>query len=178
MANSNANKGKGLEDQIIKECEYYERKDIAVIKKIPNNWVVRRKGPHIVGANPIPSGLCDFIGTSKLVEGRTIVFDAKECKQKTRFPLRYIKPSQMDHMEETVKHGGIAFLVVFFTEIGGMYTIHYDQIKPFWDRAEESPEPGKMSIPLKYFQENAIELDQCDFMGSVEHYFTGKLQGI
>jgi recombination protein U len=166
-----ANKGKQLEDAIIKQNEYYLKNEIATIKKIPNNWVVRRKGPHIVGANPVPSGLCDFVGTSHLVGGRSIVFDAKENKNKTNFPLRNIKVEQMDHMEETVLHGGIAFLIIHFTDesIDKTYFVPYKFIKPYWDDAEAHPDvKGMQSIPLKDIQGNCDRILGMEYMGFVQ----------
>ena len=155
-------KGKELEDRIIKQNEHYLKQGIATIKKIPNKWVIRRKGPHIVGANPAPSGLCDFIGTSKLVSGRLIVFDAKECKLKTRFPLKNIKPEQMDHMQETVEHGGIAFLIVHFTELNETYFLPYSFVKPYWDAAEK--EEGPSSIPLDEIREKCPQIIDMDYL--------------
>lgn len=165
MAKKNANLGKVLEDKIIKQNEFYLKNNLATIKKVPNAWVVRRKGPHIVGANPVPSGLCDFVGTSKLIGGRMIVFDAKETKNKTTFPLNNIKPSQMDHMQETIDHGGIGFLVVWFTEMNETYVINHKQIRPFWEYAEQNPdEKGAKSIKLQFFQEECKRIDDLEYL--------------
>jgi recombination protein U len=165
MAKKNANLGKGLEDRITKQNEWYEKQGVAVIRKIPNPWVVRRKGPHIVGANPVPSGLCDFIGTSHLVGGRSIVFDAKECKLKTRFPLKNIKPEQMDHLTETIKHGGIGFLIIDFTELNEMYYVPYEFILPYWDDAEDENNP--QSIPIADIREKCTHIHDMHYMGHI-----------
>lgn len=144
-----ANQGKWLEDRIIEQCDFYERNGIGTFAKIPNNWVVRRKGPHIIGANPVPSGLCDFIGTTHIFEGRIIVFDAKETTNKTNFPLKNIKPGQMDHMREVNRHGGIAFLLVYFAEHHETYILPFRYVETYWEYAEDHPdERGAKSIPL------------------------------
>lgn len=162
------NLGKVLEDKIIEQNKVYLDQGWATFNKVPNNWVVKRKGPHIVGANPAPSGLCDFIGTSKLVGGRLIVFDAKECKQKTLFPLRNIKVSQMDHMKDTIDHGGIGFLIIWFTELDQMYYAPYDFILPYWMDAEAHPDvKGSQSIPVKDFQEHCPLISDMEFLGYV-----------
>lgn len=168
---SKANQGKGLEDKIIKQNAYYLKKGVASVKKVPNNWVVQRKGPHIVGARPVPSGLCDFVGTSHLVGGRMFVFDAKETKNKTTFPLKNIKPEQMDHMEETIDHGGIGFLIVHFTEIDEIYYLPFEFIKPFWDDAELNPGvKGMQSIPLKTIREKCTIIHDMEYMGHIRHH--------
>jgi recombination protein U len=167
---SKANMGKILEDKIIKINKHYLEVGTASIKKVPNAWVVRRKGPHIIGANPVPSGLCDFVGTSHLVGGRQIVFDAKECKLKTRFPLRNIKPSQMDHMKETVDHGGIAFLIIWFTETDEMFYVPYQFIEAYWIDAELHPDDKNKSIPLQDIQNHCTVITEMEYMGHVRFY--------
>lgn len=151
-----AQKGMLLESMINKMNADYERIGIGTFKKIPNNWSVQRKGPHIVGAKPIPSGLCDYVGTSHYVNGRTVVFDAKECKLKKQFNLKYIKPEQMDHMREVAEHGGIAFALVWFTELDEYYCLPYSFIVPYWDASEL--EEGVQHIPIVDIREKAFKL--------------------
>lgn len=161
------NLGKQLEDKIVKENQALKKLGMARVDKIPNNWVVRRKGPHIVGASPVPSGLCDFVGISFNVR-KMFVFDAKECKLKTRFPLKNIKPEQMEHMEDVIKHGGIGFFIIWFTELNEMYYVPYQKVKPFWDMAEKS-EDEKQSIPLQFFRDNCYEIRDMDYYSHVIH---------
>jgi recombination protein U len=167
MSKKNANLGKVLEDKIVKQNQFYLKKDLATIKKVPNAWVVRRKGPHIIGANPVPSGLCDFVGTARKMNGRLIVFDAKECKLKTRFPLKNIKPSQMDHMKETINMGGIGFIIIWFTEIDETYYVPYDFILPYWIDAENDPEESNKSIPLVDIREHCTIIHDMEYLGHI-----------
>lgn len=155
-------KGMLLESKIKQINDEYEEKGIASFKKIPNNWSVKRKGPHIVGASPIPSGLCDYIGTSHYVGGLTVTFDAKECKLKKQFNLSYIKWEQMEHMKEVERHGGIAFVLVWFTELDEYYCLPYSFIVPYWDASER--EEGAQHIPIKDIQEKAHQLIETDYM--------------
>lgn len=176
MAKKNVNLGKQLEDKIIKTNEYYDREGIAYIHKVPNAWVVKRKGPHIVGANPVPSGLCDFYGTSPQLNGRLIVFDAKETKNKTSFPLKNIKHQQMDQMERVTMAGGLAFLVVWFTESNEAFYAPYDFIAPYWDMAEQHPGVrGYQSIKLKDFRERCELILDMDYMGQVMNHHRSEL---
>ncbi|AYP68802.1 holliday junction resolvase [Bacillus phage vB_BpsM-61] len=164
MSKKNSNLGKLLEDKIMVQNELYRRKKQATFNKIPNNWVVRRKGPHIIGANPVPSGLCDFIGTEKAVGGRMIVFDAKECSLKTRFPLSNIKPGQMDHMQETIDHGGVAFLVIQLNQLNKVYYAPYDFIYAYWQDAENNPQERNKSIPFRDIEAECIEIKNMDYL--------------
>lgn len=161
------NLGKQLEDKIIKENKLLKSHGMARVDKIPNNWVVRRKGPHIVGANPVPSGLCDFIGISnKLEKGSMFVFDAKECKLKTRFPLKNIKYQQMEHMADIREQGGIAFFIIWFTELDKTFFVPYRKVLPFWNMAEQS-EDERQSIPLSFFEDNCYTIDHMDYFPHV-----------
>lgn len=154
-------KGMLLESAINKINAEYLEQGIASVKKIPNAWVVRRKGPTIVGATPVPSGLCDYVGTSHYVGGKTVVFDAKECKLKKQFNLKAIKWQQMDHMGEVERHGGIAFILVWFTELDEYYCLPYTFILPYWEASEA--EEGVQHIPLKDIQEQAYKLESVAY---------------
>lgn len=154
-------KGMLLEQMLNKVNESYEEKGMATFKKIPNNWKVTRKGPHITGASPIPSGLCDYVGTSHYVNGKTVVFDAKECELKKQFNLRYIKWEQMEHMKEVEAHGGISFVLVWFTELDEYYCLPYSFILPYWEASET--EEGVQHITLKDIQEHAYKLDSAAY---------------
>lgn len=149
-------KGMLLESAINAVNAEYLDQGIASVKKIPNAWVVRRKGPQIVGATPVPSGLCDYVGTSHYVGGKTIVFDAKECKLKKQFNLNYIKWEQFDHMTEVEQHGGIAFILVWFTELDEHYALPYSLIKEYWELSEELETP--QNIPISVIQERGHDL--------------------
>ena len=66
-------------DNIIKDLE-------GVIFKIPNEFIVLRKGAKIVSAFPKKKSPClDYIGI--LPNGKSIVFEAKTTANKTSFPL-------------------------------------------------------------------------------------------
>lgn len=149
-------KGMLLESAINTINAEYLEQGIASVKKIPNAWVVRRKGPTIVGATPVPSGLCDYVGTSHYVGGKTVVFDAKECKLKKQFNLNYLKWEQFDHMTEVEEHGGIAFVLVWFTELNEHYALPHALIKEYWELSEELEKP--QNIPISVIQERGYDL--------------------
>ncbi len=57
-----------------------------------------------------------------IYRGRYIDFEAKECQQ-DRFPFRNIHPHQIDHLDSVLYHGGIAFLLISFTNHNEVYLI-------------------------------------------------------
>lgn len=158
-------KGMLLEQAINEVNEGYEVTSIATVKKIPNNWSIKRRGPHITGATPIPSGLCDYVGTSHYVGGKTIVFDAKETKLKKQFNLKLIKWEQMEHMREVERHGGIAFVLVWFTELDEYYCLPYSFIAPYWDASEQ--EEAVQHITIKDVRDEAFKLTSAAYMDYV-----------
>ena len=150
-------KGQLLEREINRINEEYASEGMATFKKTPNNWVIQRKGPHIVGAKPVPSGICDYFGTSHYIGGRTVVFDAKESSLKKQFNLKNIKPEQMDHMREVTANGGLAFCLVWFTALDEYYCLTSDFIGPYWDASES--EEAVQHIPIQDIRESCHKLE-------------------
>lgn len=161
-------KGKRLEERIIAQNDFYRRQGLAEINKVPNAWVVKRKGAHIVSADPVPTKMCDFIGTSHIVDGRCISFDAKETKNKTSFPLSNIDIEQMKHLERNQDNGGISFFIVWFYEVGEMYLAPFNFVNAYWT---DNLYGGPASIPLKEFREECPLIREMDYLELyVEHY--------
>lgn len=110
------NRGMFLENLINLSNEYYINKDIAIIYKKPTPIKIldvcygNTKSKIINKAVFEKPSTLDYNGIYK---GKYIEFDAKECKNKTAFPLNNIKVHQVNHIEKIIKHGGIAFLIIF-----------------------------------------------------------------
>lgn len=81
----------------------------------------------------------DYIGA---VQGIPVCFDAKECSVDT-FPLQNVHEHQISFMEKFEGQGGIAFLLVYYTGRDELYYMRYEQIRKFWDRAQQG---GRKSI--------------------------------
>lgn len=75
-------------------------------------------------------------------------FEAKECASKTSFPFKSIHPHQIQHLENVLKQGAIAFLIVRFTQYDETYYIPADRVIFYWQNS------GKKSYPYSWFQEN------------------------
>lgn len=145
-SNSYANRGMSLEDDINQTNEYYRLHSITLVYKKPTPIrVVNVEYPK----NKIreayfnePSTL-DYNGVYK---GRYLEFDAKETQSKTSFPLSNIHKHQLEHIENVIKHQGIAFLIVRFTLLNEAYVLMGEDLMDFIKNNE------RKSIPLDYFK--------------------------
>ncbi len=57
-----------------------------------------------------------------IYKGRYIDFEAKECA-KNSFPFTSIHEHQIDHLDAIKRHGGIAFLIIQFTQKNEVYLL-------------------------------------------------------
>ena len=107
------NRGMNLETIINEACKYYLDNDIAVIYKKPTPIGVvdvdYKNGAVIKKAYFKEPSTLDYNG---LYKGKYIEFDAKECHNKTSFPLSNIHIHQINHINNIINHGGIAFLII------------------------------------------------------------------
>ncbi len=110
------NRGMFLEHIINETNNYYLSKDIAIIYKKPTpikvlNVSFRSKQTTLIDKAVFSeTSTLDYNGIYK---GKYIEFDAKECKNKTSFPLSNIKLHQITHIRNIIRHGGIVFLIIF-----------------------------------------------------------------
>lgn len=168
---STSNRGMNLEEDINLTNEYYLNNDIAVIYKKPTpvqvvdvSYPSRDKCMITKAFYKIPS-TTDYNG---IYLGKYIDFEAKETKSKTSFPLRNIHAHQIDHLKNIVKHGGIGFLIISFTEYNECYLIWLDFVLKYVDG------PTK-SIPYKDIKENCEQIKynyrpRLDYLEIVKKY--------
>lgn len=93
----------------------------------------------------------DYIGA---VQGIPVCFDAKECASKT-FPLHNIHPHQIAFMKEFEAQGGVAFILLSFTEEQEIYYVPFDAVFGFWRRMEEG---GRKSFTYNEVAEKAFQV--------------------
>lgn len=118
-------RGYSLESALNHSNQYYLMKNKAVIHKKPTPVQIvkvdypKRSAAKITEAYfKIPS-TTDYNG---LYRGKYIDFEAKECS-KGAFPFRNIHEHQIEHLEKVIKHGGIAFLIIAFTQKSEVYLV-------------------------------------------------------
>ena len=143
-----ANRGMFLEHIINDANTYYLNKDIAVIYKKPTpikvlNVAYRSSKTTLIDKAVFSeTSTLDYNGVYK---GKYIEFDAKECKNSTSFPLSNIKPHQIEHIKNIMRHNGIVFLIIFMNN--KFYLLKGDSLIDFIDNND------RKSIPYEYIEE-------------------------
>ena len=143
--NSRGLRGSTLEDLVNRTNDRYGDLGLALILQEfdaitgEDRYVEHR---HITLAYFDKISTVDYIGA---VQGIPVCFDAKECSADT-FPLQNVHAHQMDFMEKFEKQGGISFLLIYYSGRNELYYMRFEQIKKFWDRAEQG---GRKSFRLE-----------------------------
>lgn len=146
------NRGMGLESDLNSTNDYYASLDKAYIYKKPTpikitkvDYPSRDKAVITQAFFTVPS-TTDYNGIYK---GKYIDFEAKETKNKTSFSLRNIHPHQIKHLRNIYNHGGIAFLIIRFTDLNETYLLMANKLVEFIEKNTRE------SIPITYFRDNA-----------------------
>lgn len=142
--NSRGLRGSTLEDMVNRTNERYEQLGLALMQKIPTPITpvkIDREHRHITLAYFEKTSTVDYIGA---VQGIPVCFDAKECRADT-FPLQNIHEHQVAFMEKFEKQGGIAFLLIFYSDKNQLYYMRFSEMKKFWQRAQDG---GRKSFRL------------------------------
>ena len=148
---SHANRGKSFEQLIEQSNKAYEFQEVALVQKIPNEWIIQRdwKTRAITKAFPSGKSTVDYIG---VYQGRGVAFEAKSTVNKTSFPLSNIKPHQIKYLESFAAHKGIAFYLINFSTFDRTFLMSAEQLR------KDFLQEDKKSIPLSYFEERCIEI--------------------
>lgn len=168
------NRGMFLENIINESNSYYVSTDKALIFKKPTPIkVINVSYPNNKAV--INKAVFDHISTldyNGLYKGRYIEFDAKESKNKVSFPLSNIKYHQLKHIENVLRHKGIAFLIIFmhneFYLLKGETLINFIR------------EYDRKSIPFEFIKKNGHKIDEkfvprLDYLKTVNKvYFEGE----
>ncbi len=143
-----ANRGMSFEADINITNAYYKDNDIAIIYKKPTPITINkvdyksRVDAVIREAHFNTPSTTDYNGIYK---GKYIDFEAKETKL-NYFPLSNIHKHQIEHLKSIVRHGGIGFILVYFTKLDKIYLLEADKLCSFIEKNE------RKSIPIEYFK--------------------------
>lgn len=152
-----ANRGMDLENLINQSNQYYVDNEIAFIYKKPTPIKVNKisyqnqfgaRKHRITDAYFSEKSTTDYNG---LYDGMYIDFEAKQTKYKSFNLVSNLHEHQRKHLQNVIKHGGFAFLFVYFYQYDKIYIIDYKYI-------DEFIAGGKSQIPLNYFQTFGKEL--------------------
>lgn len=134
--NSRGLRGSGFESLINSTNEYYRDTGLALVQKIPTPIVplkIDSERRIITEAYFEKDSTVDYIG---VVQEIAVCFDAKECKTDT-FSMQNIHEHQYRFMEDFEKQGGVAFVLILFTERNDIYYMRFRELKKYYDRMAE-----------------------------------------
>ena len=144
-------RGMSLEDDINATNAYYLNIAKAVIHKKPTPIQIvkvdyaSRSTAKITEAYFRKPSTTDYNGVYR---GKAIDFEAKETASLTSFPLKTIHKHQLIHLQNVLKQGCLAFVLIKFTAYDKTFLIKAEDIIRF-------SEGSKRSIPYKWFEDNA-----------------------
>ncbi len=169
-------RGMNLENDINESNIYYRSIDKALIYKKPTPIrIVKTSFNEIKGITineayyEVPS-TTDYNGIYK---GKYIDFEAKETKNKTSFSLRNIHSHQINHLCSVIDHGGIAFVIIRFTELNKTFFLDAKYLKDFINNNE------RKSIPLNYIEEYGHLIEEkynprIDYLKIIDKNYLGE----
>ncbi|HHU56221.1 MAG TPA: recombination protein U [Acholeplasmataceae bacterium] len=141
-----------FENALNESNKYYLNKNIAVIYKKPTPiQVVRvdypqRSKAKIVEAYYKTPSTTDYNG---IYRGKYIDYEAKETNNFS-FSFKHIAPHQINHLLQVDKHGGIAFIIIYFKRANEVYLI---DIKDFYHLYQLGNEGHQKSIKFTQISE-------------------------
>ncbi|MGG3450000.1 Holliday junction resolvase RecU [Domibacillus aminovorans] len=144
-----SNRGMTLEEDINTTNSYYLNRGIAVIHKKPVPIQIVRVDYPVRSAAVIKeayfrqASTTDYNGVYK---GKYIDFEAKETKIASSFPLKNFHEHQISHMKQVESHGGIAFVIIRFSQLDELFFLPFQVLYTFWCRMIEG---GRKSIAKK-----------------------------
>lgn len=114
------NRGMFLENLINDSNTYYNSIEKSLIYKKPTPIKVLNVSYPNDKSHLIDKAVYSNISTldyNGIYRGKYIEFDAKECKNKTSFPLSNIKEHQIEHIKKVIKQKGIVFLIIMMNDM-------------------------------------------------------------
>ena len=128
-------RGSAFESLINSTNEYYRSKGLALVQKIPTPITPLKFDSSrklITEAYFEKDSTVDYIG---VVQEIPVCFDAKECRTDT-FSLQNIHEHQFKFMSEFEKQGGVAFILILFTERNDMYYMRFKELREYIERVD------------------------------------------
>ncbi len=145
-------RGSAFEEVLNMTNEQYRKEGLALIQKIPTPIKpieIDQEKRTIKLAYFEQKSTVDYIG---VMGGIPICFDAKECGKKS-LPFSNIHPHQVEFMQDFDRQGGLAFLLVHFTEYQEYYLLPVETLAEYYLHKEEK---GRSSIPYAAFNKELL----------------------
>lgn len=156
---SNANRGMYAEELVNRTNSYYYERDIALIEKryIPIKIIKILNENTIIG-KLLAKSYVDYCGIYK---GKHIEFEVKQTNN-NNFDLSLIKQHQLKHLINNKRHGGIAFIIVYFNSLEQFYLISIDNIL-------EWKQNNKSNTIKHEFIKDKCQLIEISFPGIIDY---------
>ncbi|MBM7717167.1 recombination protein U [Bacillus thermophilus] len=149
MKIGHGNRGMSFENLVEYTNRCYLFKGMADVRKVATPVkVLRMVQGRIRDGFYEEKSTVDFIGTS---QGRSLAYDAKTTRERTRFPLDNIHQHQMDFLKSWQDQGAVTFFLIEFAIHHEVYFVPFDLVLEWWLNAKRG---GRKSIPYKWFKEN------------------------
>lgn len=143
-------KGLAFEEIIIKKLNEYNKKGLCYGIKIPNDWIIIRKGRAITSAVPRAKCFLDFVVF--LPNNKVAVIEAKSTGSKTNFGLDYIKLHQYDTAKAISEYCDDVYYIICFRELDETYLVKSELVEEFKNTEE------RKSIPISWFRQGNAKL--------------------
>jgi len=165
--------GMSLETDINKTNEYYLNLKIANIHKKPTPITIvkvnfpKRSAAKITEAYFKLPSTTDYNG---IFDGKYIDFEAKECHSKTSFPFQAIYKHQIEHLQNVIDLGGIAFIILRMSYYGETYLIKAVDFINYYNLKK------RKSLPYSWILKNGYIISTnyikpCDYLTVVKQIF-------
>ena len=156
MKNTNyKNRGMFLENIINDSNTYYNSIERCLIFKKPTPIKVLNVSYPSNTSHLIDKAVYSSISTldyNGIYREKYIEFDAKECHNKTSFPLSNIKDHQLEHMKKVILQKGIVFLIIFMNN--EFYLLKGEDV------IEYTLNSNRKSIELDYIKTKGYKINE------------------
>ena len=172
---SHANRGMHLESMINESNRFYIDSDICYIYKKPTPIKVinvRHSNKEFYNSHEITKAYyCEKSTTdyNGIYLGKYIDFEAKETKSMTFNIQTNLKAHQLQHLINCKKHGGITFIIVYFSSIEEVYILSTEKILNHIDS-------GNNIIKHDYFKREGYPIKiglnpPLDYIKKIDEFF-------
>jgi recombination protein U len=169
---SHANRGKPFEELINYVNNTYRAQGRAAIHKVPTEFIPLRRGGKIVSAKVENKAGVDYMGAAA---GRALAFDAKST-QGVRIRWDAVEPHQAEFLDDHVRCGGIAFILVGFMAMGNLVPAMYVFPWGSWrDKTKHWKAGGPASIPMPEMNQR-WSVQGHDYMRTVDDLWPPELK--
>lgn len=173
-----ANRGMDFEHAINSSNAYYDDAGRAIITKRPTPIRVVKvdysKNARIVDAYFEKQSTTDYNGVYR---GRYVDFECKETQSETALAFHNISSHQIAHLKKVIRHGGIAFFLIYFAKRNEIYLLDAQVVIEAYEHQEERKSLSYASIAKQGYLIEQGFIPRIRYLDAVDRvYFHEKKQ--